>query len=104
MTLASGFRVMQMSRQKRSGLILLLFAVVSLGVMAADTEDPPSDTAQTDDIPETSPQPPQIDEGEAETLKDAEKVPPVAPAKPIKQFKPTEQIEADSAVSFPVDI
>jgi hypothetical protein len=36
----------------------------------------------------------------------AEPVPPasVAPARTIKEFKPTEKIGADSAVSFPVDI
>ena len=41
-----------------------------------------------------------------ETQQDVEKASPVtgAAVTPIKEFKPTEQIEADSAVSFPVDI
>ena len=102
---------MQLSKQKKSGLILLLFAVVSLAVMAADTENQSSDPAQSGDVPEITPQtppqsPPQTGDGEPETQQDVEKAPPVtvAPAKPIKEFKPTEQIEADSAVSFPVDI
>jgi len=107
MTLDSGLRVMQMNRQKKSGLILLLFAVVSLAVMAADTEDQPSNTDQSGGVPEkTSQSPPQAGDGEADTQQDVEKAPPVtgAAVKPIKEFKPTEQIEADSAVSFPVDI
>ena len=98
---------MQMSRQKKSGPIVLLFAVVSLAVMAADTENQSSDPAQSGDVPETTSQtPPQTGDGEPETQQDVEKAPPVtgAAVKPLKEFKPTEQIEADSAVSFPVDI
>ena len=98
---------MQMSRQKLSGSILLLFTVVSLTVMAADTENQSSEPVQPGDVPETSSQsPPQTGDGEPETQQDVEKAPPVTGAvvKPIKEFKPTEQIEADSAVSFPVDI
>ena len=98
---------MQMSRQKKSGPIVLLFAVVSLAVMAADTENQSSDPAQSGDVPETISQtPPQTGDGEPETQQDVEEAPPVtgAAVKPLKEFKPTEQIEADSAVSFPVDI
>ena len=98
---------MLMSRQKKSGLILLLSALVSLAVMAADTENKPSDPAQSGDVPETSSRSsPQTDDGGPETQQDMEKVAPVtgAAVKTIKEFKPTEQIEADSAVSFPVDI
>ena len=99
---------MQMSRQKKSGPVLLLLAVVSLVVMAADTENQSSDPAnQSEAVPESSSQsPPQTGDGEPETQQDVEKAPPVtgAAVKTIKEFKPTEQIEADSAVSFPVDI
>ena len=107
MTLDSGLRVMLMSRQKKSRPLLLLFAVISLSVMAADTENQPSDPVQPGDVPETSSQPlPQTGDAEPETQQDAETTPPVtgAAVKPLKEFKPTEQIEADSAVSFPVDI
>lgn len=98
---------MQMNRQKKRGPILLLFAIVSLAVMAAENENQPSDPAQPGDIPETSSQPtPQADKGEPDTQQGEDKAPPEtgAAVKSIKEFKPTEQIEADSAVSFPVDI
>lgn len=98
---------MQMSRPGRCGFILLLFAVASLSVMAADTENQSSKPAQSVEIPETSSQlPPQTDAGLPETQQDAEEAPSVTGTvvKPVKEFKPTEQIEADSAVSFPVDI
>ena len=97
---------MQMSRQKKSGLILLLFAVVSLAVMAADTENQPTNSAQSEAVPETSSQSPSQTDDESEEQLNVKKAPPVtgAAVKPLKEFKPTEQIEADSAVSFPVDI
>jgi len=97
---------MQISRHSKPGLIVLLLAVVSVAVMAADTENQPSDTTQSEAVPEALPQSPQTNDGKPEEQRDVEKAPPVtgAAVKPIEEFKPTEQIEADSAVSFPVDI
>ena len=107
MILDSELRVMQMNRSIKGGLILLLTSAVSLAVLAADTEDQPSKPAESEAVPETPPQtPPQTGDGEPETQQEADKAPPVtgAAVKTIKEFKPTEQIEADSAVSFPIDI
>jgi len=115
MILDSELRVMQMNRSIKGGLILLLTSAVSLAVLAADTEDQPSKPAESEAVPETLSQtprqtppqtPPQTGDGEPETQQEAEKAPPVTgtAVKTIKEFKPTEQIEADSAVSFPIDI
>ena len=98
---------MQMNRQIKGVLILLLLSVVSLVVLAAEMDNPPAEPEQTEAVAETPDDAlPQTGDGEPVIQPDAEKPPAGtgAAVKPIKEFKPTEQIEADSAVSFPVDI
>ena len=97
-----------MNKQKYHRLILLLLmAVFSMPVLTAVTENPGSESSPTETPPEepaaTADQPGDVDQDaqEAELIS-----PPVntPPAKPVKQFNPTEKIQADSAVSFPIDI
>ena len=96
---------MQMNKQKLHRLIFVLFLLVfSVLVMAQGTEKQETATAQgtpgTDEPAERSPQAsdgPQQGEDDAADGSDTA-------VKSIKEFKPTEQIEADSAVSFPIDI
>ena len=99
---------MPMNKKSYLGLIpLLLLTAVSLSFAQGEPENQAS-------APETVATP---SEGQAETSSDttgvdpgspkaADKIPPASGAKPaaIKNFKPTEQIEADAAVSFPIDI
>jgi hypothetical protein len=103
---------MQMNKQNglRSMLaslaaILLITAVSTLAVLAAENEPP------TKQQPE--PTVPKPTETSAETTIDPAKTPQTgqpAPAAagtavtPIKQFVPSEKIGADSAVAFPIDI
>ena len=104
---------MLMNKQNYHRLILLLLmAVFSTPVFTAVTENPVSEStpvetpseepaataAQTGDVDQDAQQ------AEENTL--PVKTPPVntQPARPIKPFNPTEKIQADSAVSFPIDI
>ena len=104
---------MLMNKQNYHRLILLLLmAVFSTPVFTADTENPGSEstpaetpseepaatTAQTGDVDQ--------DAQQAEENTPPVNTPPVntQPARPIKPFNPTEKIQADSAVSFPIDI
>ena len=99
---------MPMNKPKNRGLIpLLLMAVISVSVLAVETGNQTSEPTPEAAPPEKTTQasPPTGDEVSG-TQQDAETPPVVnaATAKPIKPFKPTEQIEADSAVTFPIDI
>ena len=62
------------------------------------SEEPAATTAQTGDVDQ--------DAQQVEENTPPVNTPPVntPPARPIKPFNPTEKIQADSAVSFPIDI
>ena len=99
---------MQMNEQSYHRLILsLLLAAVSIPVIAAGPEGQTS-TANQAPVPseEASQTPPETDNAPPDTQQAAEKTPPASGAvvTPLKEFKPTEKIDADSAVSFPIDI
>jgi hypothetical protein len=85
---------------------LLLLAVVAVSVLAAGADNPASVPNQAAKAEETAQTRPAADGVGPDTQKAAEQSPPVsgAAAGPVKEFKPTEKIEADSAVSFPIDI
>ena len=99
---------MQMSKQKR---VLLLLFVLQIAVflppfLAVAQDDPPSE-------PQAAPVTDQEQQAESETQadqsatpQDTEKTDPAtgAATRSLKEFKPTDKIGADSAVSFPVDI
>ena len=104
---------MQMNEQKYHRLILLLLlAAFSMPVFTAVTEDPASDATQaeapseeqaqssggTDDMTADEQQ---VKEQQVEEQTPAGNAPP---SKPITPFNPTDKIQADSAVSFPIDI
>ncbi len=99
---------MQMNRQAYLGLILLLvLAAVSMSVFTAEAQSQAPATAKpalsTEERPET---PGTAGDAVPKPQQAAEEIPPASGAapQPIKPFKPTEKIEADSAVSFPIDI
>ncbi|MDX2417822.1 MAG: hypothetical protein QNK19_10220 [Xanthomonadales bacterium] len=99
---------MQMNEQSYHRLILpLLLAAVSIPVIAAGPENQTSTANQTP-VPseEASQAPPEADTATPDTQQAAEKTSPASGAAvtPLKEFKPTEKIDADSAVSFPIDI
>jgi hypothetical protein len=99
---------MQINRQAYLRLILLLMlAAVSMPVFTADTQNqapaatrptPSSEESSQTSAP-TADAVPGTQQATVETLPMSG-----AAASPIKEFKPTEKIEADSAVSFPIDI
>jgi len=97
---------MLMNKRKYHRLFpLLLLAAVSMAVLAAGAEPETTETAapstgQPEQVsPEAAEPVPATDESEV-------KAPSAEAASPrtIKEFKPTDKIEADSAVSFPIDI
>lgn len=99
---------MPINRQKYPRLILLsLLTAVSIPVMVAGTENQASATTQAGAVTEEpAPTTQEAEEVGTDPQQAEEKTPPVSGAavKPVKPFKPTEKIEADSAVSFPIDI
>lgn len=97
---------MLMNKRKYHRLLpLLLLAAVSMAVLAAGAEQEASEpttqsTGQPEEVsPEAAEPVPATDESEV-------KAPSAEAASPrtLKEFKPTDKIEADSAVSFPIDI
>jgi hypothetical protein len=99
---------MPMNKLKNHGLIpLLLMAVISISVLAVETgNQTPEATPEAVPSEEATQVSPQTGDDVSGTQPATQTPPPVeaAAAKPIKPFKPTEQIEADSAVTFPIDI
>jgi len=95
---------MQMNKHKRLMLISLAIslslAVVSLPQDLAGQENKPPVTDPSVPAPE-EPQPGPV-KPEAGTAEKQEN--PATATKPIKTFKPSETIGADSAVAFPIDI
>lgn len=99
---------MLINKQKYHRLILLLLlAAFSMPVLTAVTENPASEPTGTE-TPSEEPAPATAQTGDVDRdAQQGERIsPPVntPPAKPIKPFNPTEKIQADSAVSFPIDI
>jgi cytoskeletal protein RodZ len=99
---------MQMNDKSYRRLILsLLLAAVSVFVIATGAESQTSTSDQTT-VPseESSQTSPDTGESTRDAEQAAEKTPPASGAAvtPLKEFKPTEKIDADSAVSFPIDI
>ena len=99
---------MPMNKQKYHRLILLLLlAAICIPLLAADAENQATATSQaattSEEPPPASPEKGAVEPGGEQA---AEKAPAVTGAvpTPIKEFKPTEKIQADSAVSFPIDI
>ena len=86
-------------------LILLLVAVINPS-LAADTEKRDSASNQPATQSADPAQTPAETDEEAPRETDAEKAPPGSEAavEPLKEFKPSDTIQADSAVSFPIDI
>ena len=99
---------MQMNKQKHLLLFLfvLLVAVALPPLLAVAQNEPPAETppaAAVNQPVQTSPQAETDKTGSLETARQT----PAAPgteARVLKEFKPSETIGADSAVSFPVDI
>lgn len=99
---------MLMNKRKYHRLLpLLLLAMVSMAVLGAGTENEANEPATTS---EQSKEPEKVSSEAGEMTagapESADKAPAenAAPPRPLKEFKPTDKIEADSAVSFPIDI
>ena len=93
---------MQINRQPYHKLILLLLAVISLFVIGVQAQNQPAESPPSEELEE----PATRSDEQTGTHNAAEGASPAnaPPARPVKQFKPTEEIEADAAVSFPIDI
>lgn len=100
---------MQMSN--KNNLLLLVIALlmaVSLPPLLAVAQSEPRQPAPATDQPQLEPQEAETDRPEVpQDIQQATEQPGPASgvtATPLKEFKPTDKIGADSAVSFPVDI
>jgi hypothetical protein len=96
---------MQMNNTKYLPLVMvpLLVAVILSPVLAQTQSEEP--TQAQSELVEKAPE-----QTSPEPVSDAPKTVEIAPdasgttGKPIRSFKPSEEIGADSAVSFPIDI
>jgi len=99
---------MQMSKQKHLSLFMfvLLGAVFLPALLAVAQNDPPSEPRPAPITDQTQPAAPEEEAGQSATLQDSKETDPATEtaARSVKEFKPTDKIGADSAVSFPVDI
>jgi len=99
---------MPMNKQKYHRLIpLLLLVGVSMAVLAVGTDDQATESTSAETPTENPEQTsPETGDVAAEMPEAVDKASPASAAtpRPIKEFKPTEKIQADSAVSFPIDI
>ena len=99
---------MQMSKQKHLMLFLfvLLMAVFLPPLLAVAQNDPPSEPRPAPVTDQTQPAVAEEEAGQPATPQDLKKTDPATKteARSVKEFKPTDKIGADSAVSFPVDI
>jgi hypothetical protein len=99
---------MQMSKQKHLALFLfvLLGAVFLPSLLAVAQNDPPAEPQPAPVTEQTQQTVPEAESGQPATPQGSKKVDPTTgtTARSLKEFKPTEKIGADSAVSFPVDI
>ena len=99
---------MQMSKQKHLPLFLLvlLMAVFLPALLAVAQNEPPAEPRPAPLTVQTQQAEPEAETDQPATSQDSKKTDPATgtAARPLKEFKPTEKIGADSAVSFPVDI
>ena len=97
-----------MNRQKYLLLFLVvLLAAVFLPTVLAVAQDEPPPKPRSEPVVEQPLQTaPEAETDKAEAGQTAEQTPPApgTKARVLKEFKPSETIGADSAVSFPVDI
>ena len=99
---------MQMNKLKYQWMNpLFLLVAVSMAVLAAGTENQATEPTPAV-TPSENPEQTSSQAGDVvpDTPEAVEKAPAASAAtpRPIKEFKPTEKIQADSAVSFPIDI
>jgi hypothetical protein len=88
-------------RTMAAGLLLVLAFAAAPLLPAATGNDP---DAQKQPVESSGTGKTGVEEGQAEiTPPPGPETPPAKP-KPLKEFKPTESIKADSAVAFPIDI
>ncbi len=99
---------MQMSKQKHLALFLfvLLAAVFLPPLLAVAQNDPPVEPQPAPVTDQTQQVLSEAESGQSAKPKDSNKADPTTgtAVRSLKEFKPTEKIGADSAVSFPVDI
>jgi hypothetical protein len=103
---------MQMSKQKNLALFLfvLLVAVFLPPLLAVAQNEPPSEPQPAPVTDQTQQALPATETGQSEVQHNGQQVTEQtdpatgAAARSLKEFKPTDKIGADSAVSFPVDI
>jgi hypothetical protein len=96
---------MLMNKRILNRLIFISFLLVfSVLVLAQGTQEQEAATTGSEEPVKTSPQASGDAEIGSETPAGDAASATGGIVKPIKEFKPTEQIEADSAVSFPIDI
>lgn len=99
---------MQMSKQKHLALFLLvlLVAVFLPPLLAVAQNDPPSEPRPAPVTDQTQQAVSEAEAAQPATPQDSEKTDPTTgtAVRSLKEFKPTDKIGADSAVSFPVDI
>ena len=109
---------MRMNKQKQSRLVPLIWLVLVLLVtgllpplLIGAENDPPGDDQTTATTEEEKAALPDVETKTQQTPQTPTQAPSAtgpsttAPApKPLKNFKPSEEIGADSAVSFPIDI
>ncbi len=99
---------MQMSKQKHRSLFMfvLLGAVFLPSLLAVAQNDPQADPRPAPVTDQTQQAVSEVDSDQSATLQDSKETDPASEtmARSVKEFKPTDKIGADSAVSFPVDI
>ncbi len=99
---------MQMSKQKRLVLFLfgLLVAVFLPALLAVAQNDPPSEPQPAPITDQTQQVVSEVESGQPATPQGSKKADPTTgtATRSFKEFKPTDKLGADSAVSFPVDI
>jgi hypothetical protein len=103
---------MQMSKQKHLTLFLfvLLGAVFLPPLLAVAQNDPPAETQPAPVTDQTQQALPATETGQSDVQQNGRQVTEQTDpatgtaARSLKEFKPTDKIGADSAVSFPVDI
>ena len=99
---------MQMSKQKHLALFLfvLLVAVFLPPLLAVAQNDPPAEPRPAPVTDQTQQAVSEAESGQPATPQGSKKADPTTgtATSSLKEFKPTDKIGADSAVSFPVDI
>ncbi len=94
-----------------AGVALLLYATVILAMILAPVpavadQDPAEETPPAAKVSQPQQEPPGTETERSNQQRRTDQSTPAAamPARPVKPFKPSETLGADSAVSFPIDI